>query len=277
MTLALTIKVNDGIVLAADSATTFYQNGPQGQVVINVYENANKVFHLHKALPICIITWGGGSIGQSSIGTLIKDFRFLIMNDANLKVDVKNYSIEQIAMMFHEFIEKEYKNVYGNNQNIPYTGFKIAGYSANEKFSEEWLIEVINGIVNKPVLARDKSSSGASWYGQVEPMVRLIKGYSMNIFELMKQVGIEHDKIEQFRILAENTLDASLVQPAMPIKDAIDLAEFFIDTTAKFIKYSPGAAQSVGGPIEIAAITKHEGFKWVQRKFYFDEKFNPKE
>jgi hypothetical protein len=76
MTLALTIKVNDGIVLAADSATTFYQNGPQGQVVINVYENANKVFHLHKALPIGIITWGGGSIGQSSIGTLIKDFLF---------------------------------------------------------------------------------------------------------------------------------------------------------------------------------------------------------
>jgi hypothetical protein len=28
-------------------------------------------------------------------------------------------------------------------------------------------------------------------------------------------------------------------------------------------------------PIEIAAITKHEGYKWVTRKFYFEDKYNP--
>ena len=28
-------------------------------------------------------------------------------------------------------------------------------------------------------------------------------------------------------------------------------------------------------PIEIAAITKHEGFKWIMRKHYFDVRLNP--
>jgi hypothetical protein len=45
MTIALTVKVHDGIVLAADSASTFYRAGPGGALsVANVYNNANKIF-----------------------------------------------------------------------------------------------------------------------------------------------------------------------------------------------------------------------------------------
>jgi hypothetical protein len=32
---------------------------------------------------------------------------------------------------------------------------------------------------------------------------------------------------------------------------------------------------SVGGPIEIAAVTKHEGFRWVKRKYNFSRDLNP--
>lgn len=38
--------------------------------------------------------------------------------------------------------------------------------------------------------------------------------------------------------------------------------------------YGLPGANTVGGPIELAAITKHEGFKWVTRKHYFDEQLN---
>ena len=61
---------------------------------------------------------------------------------------------------------------------------------------------------------------------------------------------------------------------AIPIQDALDLAQFLVDLTAKYSRYTPGY-QSVGGPIDIAAITKHEGFKWVQRKHYFGATLNP--
>jgi hypothetical protein len=60
----------------------------------------------------------------------------------------------------------------------------------------------------------------------------------------------------------------------MPIQDAIDLGRFLVDAAINFSRFLPGP-QVVGGPIEIAAITKHEGFKWIERKYYFDDKLNP--
>lgn len=57
-------------------------------------------------------------------------------------------------------------------------------------------------------------------------------------------------------------------------QDAIDLAEFLVHLTIMFSRFSPGAP-SVGGPIEIAAVTKHEGFKWIKRKHYYEQRLNP--
>lgn len=76
MTIAISLKVNDGIVLAADSASTILSKGPDNRLgVVNVYNTANKIFNLKKGFPIGAITWGSGSIGQASISTLTKDFR----------------------------------------------------------------------------------------------------------------------------------------------------------------------------------------------------------
>ena len=68
-------------------------------------------------------------------------------------------------------------------------------------------------------------------------------------------------------------LQAALISPPMPIQDVVDLAEFMVNLTIEFTKFSPGG-NVVGGPVEIAAITKHEGFKWVKRKHYFPNSLN---
>ena len=52
---------------------------------------------------------------------------------------------------------------------------------------------------------------------------------------------------------------------AMPIQDAVDLARFLVEATISFVKFSVARPKTVGGPIGIAAITKHEGFRWFQR------------
>jgi hypothetical protein len=72
--------------------------------------------------------------------------------------------------------------------------------------------------------------------------------------------------------LATN-LQAPLVFPPMPIQDTIDLAEWLVQTAIMYSRFSPGAPV-VGGPIESAAITKHEGFKWIHRKHYYQREFN---
>lgn len=67
----------------------------------------------------------------------------------------------------------------------------------------------------------------------------------------------------------------TLILTAAPIQDAINLARFLVETTAGFIQFSVTRQKTVGGPTEIAVITKHEGFKWVQRKHFFSSEFNP--
>lgn len=70
-----------------------------------------------------------------------------------------------------------------------------------------------------------------------------------------------------------NQFGAPLSLPAMPIQDAIDVARFAVETAAKYAKYGM-RAETIGGPIELAAITKHEGFKWVARKHYYTAELN---
>ncbi len=76
MTVAISIKVHDGLVLASDSAATIFDSDDNGGLTpVNVYNNANKVFNLHRGLGIGGMVWGAGSIGHASIATLAKDLR----------------------------------------------------------------------------------------------------------------------------------------------------------------------------------------------------------
>lgn len=52
----------------------------------------------------------------------------------------------------------------------------------------------------------------------------------------------------------------------MPLKDAIDFAEFLIDTTIKYERFCDDI-QTCGGDIDILVITKDEAF-WKQHKIY---------
>ncbi len=275
MTIAISMKVNDGIVLAADSASTIVGQTPQGVGVINIYNKANKIFNLRKGAPIGAITWGSGSIGQASISTLVKDFRKLISTDEKWKIDLENYKIEDVATKFKEFIfETNYNEAFRLWKDKPNLGFMIVGYSSGETLAEEWKIDIINGKCNGPYLQRKKEKVGITWNGEPEAITRLYLGFGTALPKVLKKAGLEDKKIKHIMELCQQMLTVPMVTPPMPIQDAIDLAEFLVETTINFSKFAPGAP-TVGGPIEIAAITKHEAFKWIKRKHYFDVKLNP--
>jgi len=62
---------------------------------------------------------------------------------------------------------------------------------------------------------------------------------------------------------------------SMPKQELAALAESLVHITSLKRKFSAGA-ESVGGPIDVAMITRAEGFVWVKRKHYFDPEFNPR-
>lgn len=269
MTIALSIKVNDGLVLAADSATTM----SQGNEIINIYDNANKVFNLHKQLPVGAITWGAGNIGRSSIAALVKNFRKTI-TEGSLAIDPDSYTVQHIANRFFEYMLDQGVDHAVTNSSL---GFLITGYSMNRDFPECWHLSFSGNGHSNPELFQDEEATGGYWDGQPEALNRLIWGFNPNILQpILQSVGIGDDKVEEIMRLCHGIMNSQIITPFMPIQDAIDIAEFMIQTTIKYVKYTPGH-QTVGGPIEIAAITKHEGFKWIKRKHYYNSTINPEE
>lgn len=273
MTIAISIKVNDGLVLATDSAATIFapniNNNPSG--VINVYQNAEKLFNLCKGKPVGAITWGSGSIGQTSISTLIKDYRNSIKDSVELD------NIENIANNLCDYIFNGlYVKVYEKWPQKPNIGFIVAGYSKGAEFAEEWKFEIINGTLIRPENIRKKEEVGMMWNGEPEAISRLCLGFSPSFERVLNELKLSDELIARILTKARDSLTIPFVIAPMPIKDAIDLAEYLVNTTINYSKFSPGAP-TVGGPVDIAAITKHEGFKWIKRKHYYNVDVNPKE
>jgi len=280
MTIALVLKINDGVVLATDSASSLLSKDPKsGQMLVyNVYDNANKIFNLRKGFPIGAVTWGIGSIGNASIETLVKDFRVEV---AEKKINGNNYSIGDIVVLFRQFIfdqhyEKEFKGIVDPNT---YLGFLIAGYpiknSLKSQNPEVWRLEMVNGTCNPPINICPNNECGIWWGGQINPLVRIYTGVDPGLFEVLKdEWKVDDKKIAALFPVLQQKLSMNFVVPSMPIQDAINLSEYFVDLTEKFFKYASGAT-TVGGPIEIAAITKYESFKWVRRKHYYLSEMNP--
>lgn len=73
MTISIGIKVNDGLVLASDSALTL----SAGSGVSNVYMNGSKILNIHKALPIGVAYWGLASLGGHNFAFWLKELRIL--------------------------------------------------------------------------------------------------------------------------------------------------------------------------------------------------------
>lgn len=279
MTIAISIKVNDGIVLASDSAATIIGRAPNGTIsVINIYENANKIFNLYKGYSIGAITWGAGSIGQASISTLAKDFRKIIKDEGekDYYINPENYTIKEFAEKFKKFIFDEHYNKefqIWENKDKPLLGFMIVGYSSKQPLAEEWKIDIINGQCNGPYQIRQQNEIGITWNGEIEAINRLCLGFGLGLPLILKTADLDKNKIDEIITSCRNNLAVPMAIPAMPIQDAIDLAVYLVETTINFAKFAPGAP-TVGGPIEVAAITKHEGFKWIKRKHYYDESLN---
>lgn len=62
---------------------------------------------------------------------------------------------------------------------------------------------------------------------------------------------------------------------SLPVDEMAELAETLIMLQSLKEKVTQ-PTESVSGPIDVAAITKGDGFIWVKRKHYFDPKLNPR-
>ena len=81
--------------------------------------------------------------------------------------------------------------------------------------------------------------------------------------------------VEQVRNNFYNIYTQPLLKTLMGLdkEDMANLAESLISLTSLIRRMSPGE-ETVGGPVDVAVISKGDGFIWMKRKHYFDKEKN---
>ncbi len=284
MTIAISVKVHEGIVLATDSAASMIYSLPNGmQVIENVYNNANKIHNLRKGLPIGAMVWGAGSIGATSMGTLVRDLRVIFTDGddtrpeyAGWKIDPKSYTIQMVAERTRDFLLKSMSDLHAAQPTTaPISfGMLVAGFSSGAPLAESWLIDIVQGQVTRFCATLSNEPAGLDAYAQAESVFRLLYGVGTQLPTVLLQITNNPQLVDGWMQLIRQQLVTGVVSPSMPIQDAIDLADWLVHNAIMYSRFLPGAA-TVGGPIEIAVVTKHEGFKWIKRKHYYESSLNP--
>ena len=195
----------------------------------------------------------------------------------------ETYTVEQVAGSVRTCFEEECRKIQGNPAALQATniGLLLAGYSSTERTGESWFVEIRNGVPQPPMARIGRDVVGVTYGGQGEALQRLLSGFSPLIFQILADLGVQSPNgpatAQQLQTdlgpLFQARLQLPVAFPPMPIQDAIELARWLVHTAIMASRFSPGP-QVVGGPIEIATITKHEGYKWISRKHYYDKRLN---
>lgn len=92
---------------------------------------------------------------------------------------------------------------------------------------------------------------------------------------------LANEVADEYRMKAAETLKARFAREfdrmiaMMPKQEVIELAEALVSITAVERKASSDQG-TVGGPIDVAFISKNDGFVWIKRKHYFKKDLNPR-
>lgn len=285
MTIAACYLTPEGVVLGADSTTSFaVEDGLH-------YLNYNqKLFEVGEESTLGVVTWGLGGISNKSYRTLFAEFA------DNLKkkppASVQEVADRWIEQFWHEYSTAlatqiqtckalHAKPPFDSNTAIPVNpqarteseeteyqhfkqllvvGFYIAGYLPVDRIPACFSM-VFDPLAPKPAAIPLRMNSYSFW-GAPNMINRLIRGYDGKLKDDVLRSGKWSG--------SESELDAVLGQYHLatlwlPIREAIDFIHSCVYSTIKALKFS-SLSQICGGPIEIAVITTDRKFRWVRHK-----------
>lgn len=300
MTIAVSIKVGEGLVLAADSTASHFSQG----TLVQSYHHARKLLQLSD-FPVGVMTYGLGNIAGRNLESLVAEFERGIG-----RVDTAgNYSVEQLSQRLHDFILAKYDVTYpapallppppaqdataaasgapppdgaaapdagdgaapapaqpAANDDRPLLGVVVGGYSHNEFFPDSFQFAIPGMPVSEiwPDVAAHQLY-GVRWWGQTAPIERIYLGCDLSGFiEWFVDNGVSvADALAYYGQLRDRIM-WPIIYEGMPIQDAIDLAVYLVNVTIGHSRFAVGPPVC-GGPIDVATITS-TGFRWVKRK-----------
>jgi hypothetical protein len=262
MSIVVSVKVFDGLVLGADSQTQVFVPGPSGVMgsFVKAYGNARKLFPLAK-LPIAVLTYGVGNLGKKSLEGVLLQFSDTILDEGIL-------SVENVATRLFEYVRQGHEAAF---QAIPagqrpVLGLLVAGFAndpaqpvGKNHICEEW--EFVLPQDNAPRRVRSADDFGAAWRGAPVWFSRLFFGIDARLTAQVKAAGAPENIVEQL----SKGMQMPIIFESMPLQDAVDFAEFVLNVTIGASRFEVGVP-ICAAPLDIAIIKRETGFRWIRRK-----------
>jgi len=298
MSLAIITTTNEGNTIAADSMETykntigdtregsmsrmklFRLNSKTAAVACGLSFLENKNIHQHIA-ELCRKNDFENKPVSEIVGA-IYDFiyekyaAYLKISAERRKGDIEatggkkiTYTIdlECISLKFTDKNGKEAEQKYYQ----PIIEFLVAGYDPDGK-NNVFKITIPDPKEKTGIMLKlTGDQCGATWIGQTDVLVRIIRGWSPQIKQL--KVIYELSEIKKTEFMKQLDDQEYLINwGTMTMQDAIEFSDLAIRTTESIQKITdgtwmyPGSSPGVGGPIDIAVVTPDKGFAWVQKK-----------
>jgi hypothetical protein len=254
MSLGVIIKDPEGVVLAADSRLTLTALSGSRQISVS-FDNARKVLNFQAPHRwVGVVTYGLGAIGLRSA------YSFLPEVEASLPLE--RQSIEQYARLLAQFFMNQFQSVTPSLPPEPPMIFFIAGFNQDEPYGRVYMVSIPTDPIPKEVYT---NSFGIATGGQAEITHRLLRGYDERLLSVIRgQLSLSEEQTAALRRAFDQFQLAAPIQ-ILPLQDCVDLATFFIRTTIQTQNLTVGL-RGVGGSIDVAVMTRGEGFKFLQEK-----------
>ena len=280
MTIAACYVCPEGIVLGADSTTSF--PGAEGWHYFNF---AQKVFEIGEASTLGAVTWGLGGLDNKSYRTMFAEFSDSLLNPLPVSVaEVVQRWIDQFWPQYSASpLVNQCKALHAKTPFVPgvanpdpnartdaeeriyvthkrhlVVGFCIGGRVQSVRTPQAYSV-LFDPVGPKPAAAQVPLMS---WWGIPNMIQRLIFGHDGGLKDEVLNSGKWNGTEAELQGLLSQF---NLGQYVLPIREAVDFVHACIYSTIKGLKFS-NLSQTCGGPIELAVITSDRQFRWVRHK-----------
>jgi hypothetical protein len=281
MSLGIVFKGPEGVVLAADSRVTVNAQipipqapqGPTSLLLPSTFDNATKLLRVDSQKYVGAVTYGAGAIGMQTPRTA---HSYLPEFEASLTPD-QRLSVENFSNRLSEFFLTRWNDAGMPNPIQPGQQdmvFLIGGYDENSPYGRVFEFSIPSSPL--PVEKIPSGQFGARWGGQHQITSRLINGFDPMTAKVVRDfLGVPALPIlpgqpDPLEIELGTKLSAKIPWQFLPLQDCVDLCIFVLRTTITLQKWIVDI-RGVGGSIDVATVTRTEGFKYIQQKIITGE------
>ena len=251
MTIVAGAACPEGVVIAGDSRSSV-QLAP-GSVRTST-DYARKMFAINDEFVAA--TFGWATLEGKTISGHVREFEQQMAHTNN---------VGQVANELRDYFQARVQAHIAAGldpappQGVEPLGFIIGGYDA-AGIGHVMQVWPLGGAVHD---LSQTNNPGGVWNGEIDVMIRLVKGYDMARVDTTAWPQPHRDELANTEYITNFGWFA--------LQDAIDWTVYVARTTIDTQRFtngtigSPGAVPTTGGTIEVATVTPGDGVQWIRR------------